>query len=75
MTDNDGILDKKNEVGQFRRVKGNYLCTITLNYCTAVSLIANKILIVPPKPEVEEPRRQRKKHSAEEATIGLTGDD
>jgi hypothetical protein len=43
---------------------GEYLCTITLNYCSALGLIYNKIL--PPPPALDEsdessPQRRRKK--------------
>ena len=45
--------------------KGKKICTITLNYCSALGLIYNKILPPPPALEVEgdesSPQRRRKK--------------
>ncbi|KAL7454218.1 hypothetical protein ACHAWC_005839 [Mediolabrus comicus] len=50
---------------------GEYLCTITLNYCSALGLIYNKIL--PPPPALDEsdessPQRQRKKRKRSQTT-------
>lgn len=48
-----------------RYKKGKKICTITLNYCSALGLIYNKILPPPPALEVEgdgsSPQRRRKK--------------
>jgi hypothetical protein len=56
-------IDCTNKKGYAYKL-GEYLCTITLNYCSALGLIYNKIL--PPPPALDEsdessPQRQRKK--------------
>lgn len=51
-TNGTSVLDKKRKKGKNNQIrhykKGQHLCTITLNYCTAVGLIVNKILDAPP---------------------------
>lgn len=50
-TNGTHVLTKKVSKAKQKQYKtGKHLCTMTLNYCTAVGLIVNKILDAPPEP-------------------------
>lgn len=74
LQDSDKKVDVKPEISNKKKLfttydRGPLICTVKLNYCTAVGLIANKVFVPPPPVAAVEQDKNKVKRKRKASTI------